>query len=281
MGCSSVENVETVKIEPAKEPLTDPVRYCAYKLDVKEEDHILIYDFQSREGRILKVAMEPSVNDYTIFLYHPLLFVAGGVDRITNELSSKLWISSAGDDTITMSGSKAMNVARRKPFLSSPKDGVVYIIGGSTGVNSDYLPNCERSKIGDDSIITLRQMNAGHEHIIAIGKYIYAMDKIQSQEIFEMFDSTNEDDGWEMKRINIAGPNTDIQVFSHFGVVPEDNTSQRLLIFGGLTKEGKHCSEAVSLDTKTGSLKKESNIPGDEELFLPSTAGKANSYKNI
>ena len=66
MGISTMKNVEIVNIEPAKEPVTNSVRYCAYKLDVKEENHILLYDFQEREFRILKVALEPPVNNYTI-----------------------------------------------------------------------------------------------------------------------------------------------------------------------------------------------------------------------
>ena len=71
-----------MKIDPAKEPLFDSMRFCAYKLDVKEENHILVYDFQQRAGIILKVAMEPPVNDYTIFIKYPLLFVAGGADKL-------------------------------------------------------------------------------------------------------------------------------------------------------------------------------------------------------
>jgi hypothetical protein len=278
MGCSSTENIENIKVEPAKEPLTDPSRYCAYKLDVKEEDHILIYDFQAREGRILKVAMDPQVYDYTIFINHPLLFVAGGVEKATNNLCNKLWLSSPGEDTVMMSGCKAMNVARRKPFLSSPKEGVVYIIGGSSGANVDYLPNCERFKIGEDSIITLRQMDKGHEHIIAVGKYIYAMDKLIDKEIFEVFDSTNEDNGWEKVTLAISGASAGIKVDSRFGIVPENNSNPRLLIFGGLTKEGKHCSEAVALDAKAGTIVKEKDIPGEESFLLPSTAGKSNAY---
>ena len=152
MGCSSCTEAEPKKLETVNESLTDPIRYSAYKLDVKEENHILIYDFQKRESRILKLVIEPLLEDYAVFINHPLIFVAGGVEKATNELSSKLWVSSAGDDTVAMSGCKMLGMARRKPFLSSPREGVVYIIGGSKSPNADYLPLCERFKIGEDLI---------------------------------------------------------------------------------------------------------------------------------
>ena len=278
MGCSC-SNLAESKKDAIQEALVDSARFGAFALPFQEEDYTLIYDFQLHESRLLKVVMEPLVSDYTVFINHPLLFVAGGVEKGTNELSSRLWVTSAGEGTVNMAGSKFMSEARRKPFLVSPKEGLIYIIGGFKRTDQEYVSSCEKFKIGDDSIYPLKSMNLGYDHVVAMGRYVYAFGRISNQESFEVFDSGNEESGWSLKAIQGNREQGDISCHERFGILSEDNEGQKLLIFGGLTKEGRHSTEAYRLEGRFGVIRKVTKgLPLAEDFFLPSTAGNDNAY---
>ncbi len=277
MGCSSCTSTnEIVKKEPEKETLTDQERFCTYRLPVQEEDYMMTFDFQTREAKVFNIVLDPAVTDYSVFISHPFLFVAGGADKHTKELSRKFWVTSAGDGTVHMASSKVLAEPRRKPFLVSPKNGVIYIIGGYKATDGERVLACEKTQISEDSINLLRPMNMGHDCVVSMGSCVYALGEPGNEAKFECLDSLREDEGWSIRTIHFSG---EVSCHSRFGVAPEDEACSKILIFGGLTKEGRHTADAYSLDGKTGEMRRaRTNLPDAEDFMVPADVGRRNNY---
>ena len=285
MGCSCTSNQEPKKkevpIEMIQEPMTNAIRYAAYKIPSQEENYILTFDFQTRESQITKVVINPEISDYTVFMSHPLLFIAGGIEKGSGELSKKIWMTSACEGTISMSGSKNMNEPCRLPFLVSNVDGgIVYVVGGQGKQPGEYLTKCEKTRVGDDIVTPLKPMNRGHDFIVGIGKYIYALSSLQGKEMFERFDMEKEMAGWSMKALSIPESYSKYTVgLSKYGVIPADTKMEKLLIFGGIMRDKKSSAAVFLLDGETGEVTKDKNsIPEAEDFFTPAIAGKENCY---
>ena len=275
MGCSCATSIEA-KSYAIQEALADPARYCAYPLPVSEPDYVLLYDFQLREGRILKLVVNPALEEYTVHINHPLLFVIGGVEKDTKEISSKIWVTSAGDDTVHMSSSRLLSEPRKKPFALSPKEGNIYIVGG-TAKNGEYSRACERMKIGGDMVSTLRQMSLDHDLIITVGKYMYALGKIEMRNTFEVFDSFNEGKGWDIIDISSSEKEFPLNWITGFGAVSEDEQNEKILVFGGQKKDITADTYIVNVKRlEIEPLKKDLAIP--DAFFMPTTTGKAVAF---
>jgi len=280
MGCSCGSAVDT-KSDVAQEALVDPVRYCAYKLPVSEPDYALIYDFQTREGRILKVILNPALDNYTIFICHPLLFVIGGQIRGTKELSNKIWITSAGVDEVNMAGQRNLLEARIKPFAASPKEGFVYVVGGWLE-DGKCSKACEKFRIGDDTITMLKPMLYEHDMIVQVGKFIYGMGMKGFRRAFEVFDTYNEEKGWELMHVNEGEKDLEIDKLINFGIMPMDESGYRILIFGGeIQNENNKVTnkEIILADVRNRKLlKSDYKVPISENILSPTTSGKTLAF---
>ncbi len=263
------------KSPPAKEVLEDHERFCAYQLPVKEPNMAVSFDFSAQEGRIFDIVTDPPVADFTIFVSHPFLFVAGGVEKATRKLSNRLWVTSAGEGTVHMSNCKALSEPRRRPFLLSPQNGVVYVVGGYRETDAEFVLACEKTLISEDVVSPLRPMHMGHSHVVSMGMYVYALGELEQDGKFECFDSQDEDAGWLMKSIRLAAGTKEVACHSAFGVAAEDSAFSRLLIFGGLTKEGMHTANTYVLDGRSGDMQRATqDFPEAEAFLAPAVVGR-------
>ncbi len=278
MGCScgSVAESRTTALHEA---LADPARYCAYPLDTAEPDHVFVYDFQTKDSRVLKLVANPALNDYTVYVNYPLLFMVGGVERETQQLSNKIWITSAGDDTVNMSSCRYLNEARKKPVIVSPCEGILYIVGGLMEDNVTHSKACERFRIGDEPVTRLKPMQLEHDCIFTVGKFIYGLGKVGSRGDLEVFDSSNEDKGWEIRNLIGVDGISVLTSLEHFGVVPADDSGDRILIFGGMNRNTPTATN-VMISAKMGivQLLKTRALPVPESFLMPTTSSKSVAY---
>jgi hypothetical protein len=278
MGCGACGIAGEGLGAPVKEILTDHERFCAYRLPVQEPDFVLTFDFATNEPRIFDISIDPAIDDYTVFLAHPFFFVAGGVERKSKELSKKLWVTSAGEGTVHMASSKNLSEARRKPFLLSPRNGMIYIVGGYKKTGSEYSFVCEKTSVSDDAVTTLRPMHFGYDCVTSVGIWIFALGELSNGGKFECFDTTNEEAGWLLRSIEVTDTEKLISCHTRFGVAGDDVVG-RLIIFGGLTNEGKHTSDVYILDGKTGNMKiRWPPVPEAEDFLMPAAIGRQNNY---
>ena len=271
MGCGTATRVDLNELQ---EILSDSVRYRAYCLASTEPDYALIHDFQANESRVVKVELDPLLDEYSIHISHPLFFVAGGVIRGTTELSANLWITSAGTDVINMSNNKVMSKPRKTPFIISLKENAIYIIGGYE--EEDTVSKvCDKFNIGEDSVENIMNMNFENDLIIGLGTHIYALGNCISRTRIEVFDTQNDTKGWVPFVISENG--TDLDKIKNFAVLPKDDLGEEIIIFGGSTKSKEKWEPSKKIfifDLKSGKLiLSKKALPNSKDFLLPTTTG--------
>lgn len=269
MGCSLAPNVEPEMIT-ITEPLSNATRFGAFLLSAQKPDYILVYDFQEDQARVIRLVLDPPLSDYSVHINYPLIFVAGGIERKTGKYSTKLWSTSAGNEVLEMTECLRLSLARARPFLVSPKEGAIYIIGGITK-DRRLSRICEKLEIGGTAMKLLQSLSSGSDFVVGVGKMIFAFGVSGARNRIEVLDVGCEDYGW--KEIVIA--DCPITHLDGFGILAGQESERQILIFGGRNKGSGLNTRVFSLDkgdktiTFAGSL-----LPKKEEFLIPTTAGK-------
>jgi len=255
-----------------KETLSDSIRYCAYLLPCPKPDYVLIYDFQCFESRVVHLLLDPPLAEYSVAMNYPFLFVAGGVEKETNKVSNKIWATSAGSDEVSMSKSKLLSEARKRLFLISGKEDNVYAIGGLT--ESDQQSKvCEKFEPGKDSLTKLPSISIDYDQIVGTKKYIFAFKRHDSRQIVESLDMNKEHQGWISIVIKSSNSNElPIKYLDSFGVFSENESSSKLIIFGGQEDYSEVQKQVFILDVKMSKLEAtRNNLPEPAKFLLPVT----------
>lgn len=253
MGCTCINSVSNAPGLKPQESLPDPIRYRAYPLKVSEPDYVLIYDYQNSESKIVHLLLEPELDDYSVCVNHPFIFVAGGVDRNTKLISNKIWITSAGSDEISMSNNKFLTQGRKLPSLIPGKEGSVYIIGGLLE-NGDLVKTCEKLNISDDSLLILPSLGIEHTQIMEINNRIYAFGKYDARNIIEIMDMNEDIKGWVSIVIQSNSPENPLVYLEDFGAFSTNKANDKLIIFGGFKSYSETKSEIINFDSNLGKL---------------------------
>eukprot|EP00826_Nyctotherus_ovalis_P059811 TRINITY_DN8352_c0_g1_i10.p1 TRINITY_DN8352_c0_g1~~TRINITY_DN8352_c0_g1_i10.p1 ORF type:complete len:300 (+),score=48.29 TRINITY_DN8352_c0_g1_i10:159-1058(+) len=254
------------------------MRYCAYLLPGAHPEYVLIYDFQCYESRVIRLILSPPVIEYSVAINHPFLFVAGGVELETSKVSNKIWITSAGCDEVSMSTSKTLKAARKRPFLISGREDGVYIIGGWTE-NNQQSKVCEKLKAGSDLLAELPQISIDHDQILGTEGHVFAFGRYDSRRIVESLNMDKEDKGWVtivIKSDNIELP---ITYLDSFGVFTENELGGKILIFGGQKMHYQASSQVATLDANSSTLEVARNpLPRAEKFLQPMTENERTGF---
>lgn len=270
--CSSTNNSnENSKSMVMNEALSNSTRYCAYILPCSKPDYVLIYDFQTFESRIIHLLLNPLIAEYTVTINHPFLFVAGGIERETNKVSKRIWITSAGSDEVSMSTGKLLTEARKRPFLISGKEDSVYIIGGWTE-NNQQSKVCEKLKAGSDVLAALPSISIDHDAVLGSREHIFAFGRYDSRRIVESLNMNKEDEGWVSIVIKSDEMELPITYLDKFGIFSENETSTKLIIFGGQKMHYKTQEQIITFDVNLSKLEvSRQSLPSPDKFLSPTT----------
>lgn len=267
MGCVC-DQKSGAEMGTITEALTDSARYGAYSLKANP-DHIIIYDFQTGEFRIVKLSLHPALDLYSVHIHYPLIFIAGGVEREGNAVSKALWSSSAGGEVVEMSERKEMSAGRISPFLVSLRESTIYIVGGRDE-NRELRKECEKFEIGDATVRKMPSMNNANDYVVGLGKSIYAFGVSGARNQIEFFDGVYESLGWNV----IVLDSSLIINLDDFGVLAKNEFERQIILFGGREEE-RLSKKVFLLDRNHGIVSKaDEYLPKEEEFLLPTTSGK-------
>eukprot|EP01022_Parablepharisma_sp_SALTPOND_P019675 TRINITY_DN3403_c0_g2_i1.p1 TRINITY_DN3403_c0_g2~~TRINITY_DN3403_c0_g2_i1.p1 ORF type:complete len:319 (-),score=16.88 TRINITY_DN3403_c0_g2_i1:87-1043(-) len=220
--------------------------------------YLCVYDFQESHPQFAIPNFSIPLAEYSCIYKMPLIFVAGGVDKSTDSVTSKVWAASLNEGILNFSEFTSMNCARRKPFLLSPIEGVIFAIAGyyHPTYPMSVLQSCEKYHEGEGRWEQIATLNHPPSSAFAVSEYIYTFGTLEDLGTFERLNAKAVGAEWEVFSITSDLPEIDLA--EGFSVTCSKDVPDLLYIFGGVDQAGKPSRTVYSIKVRNGTLLKES-----------------------
>ncbi len=254
--CCSKRKDEEERAGP-HEVLENHNRWRTFALPL-QKDVLCAYDFQDRTAQVIRPVFPIKLVDYSHIYLWPLVYVVGGVDADTGEVTNKVWASSAneGGDSLHFAESTPMFTARKKPFLVCPRVGTLYAISGyyHSQLPMSKLATCEKFSEGSNVWQEMPPLRSAPGQVFTVGEYIYAFAEVREGARFERLDTGDAFAHWE--EIVLASAGVEFGLEERYGI--SAGRAGRVLVFGGIDAMGRRSRGVYAIDVQTGVVSKES-----------------------
>lgn len=257
MGCCCGTDRKEVFANLPKVMLENYNRWGMFSFVSRKENWLCVYDFQESHAQFIKPKFNINLAEYSFIYMYPLIFIAGGVDRNSQEVEKKVWATSPCEGAVEFNETTPMKFARRKPFLLSPVGGSIFAISGYFHYRypNSILQSCERYYEGEKRWEEIPSLKNPPKAVFAVSEYIYAFNSFENRSSFERYYTDAQSSEWEEFAIKTSLEQ--INLTEGYFVTCTKEFPDLLYIFGGLDQKGNPSKTIYSLKVRSGILAEE------------------------